>query len=111
MANLVDMKKPKKTKAEMKEENTIGCYDEGDKYPYGLQLRFEKDEIEKLSSLKTIQAGDMVNIVAKGKVTEVRVTDKDKGKNRHSVEIQIQSIDIPDGKNFNNAFKEATKKS
>ena len=111
MQNLVDMKIPKKTKAEMKKEHSIGFYGEGDRYPYGLQLRFEADQIEKIPALKTIQAGDMVNIAAMGKVTEVRVTDKDKGKNRHSVEIQIQSIDIPDGKNFKDAFDEASKKT
>ncbi len=110
MPKLVDMKIPKKTKAEMKKEHSIGYYGEDDRYPYGLKLRFEADQIDKIPALKTVNAGDMVNIAAMGKVTEVRVTDKDKGKNRHSVEIQIQSIGIPDGKNFKDAFKEASTK-
>jgi hypothetical protein len=110
MPKLVDMKVPKKTKKEREKDSAIGYYGDYGQYPYGLKLRFEKDQIDKLSSLKTVKDGDMVNIAAIGKVTEVRVSNKDKDKNRISVEIQIQSIDIPDGKNFKDAFKEATKK-
>ena len=107
---LIDMAIPKKTKAELKKMDQPVYEGEGNRYPYGLQLRFEKEEIDKISALKNVEAGAKVNITAVGKVTEVRVTDSEKGNNRHSVEIQIHSVDIPDTANFKDAFKEAIKK-
>ena len=99
---------PKPKNKTGKEFPEIGM--EYEKYPYGLRLRLEKEQIDKLPVLQKIEAGAEVNISAKGKVMEVRVTDKAGGDNRHFVEIQIQSIGIPDKEDFGNAFKEAMNK-
>lgn len=90
---LVDMKLPKKTKKEM-EDSGVTSMEDQEEYPYGLRLRFDKNEVAKLSVLKGVQAGDMCEIVGKGKVTEVSVTDSAKGNKRHNVEIQIQQVGI-----------------
>lgn len=106
---LVDMKLPKKSKKELKEATKpIGM--EREAYPYGLQLRFEKNEVEKIAAFKTIAAGAKVALSCIGKVIEVRTTDAEKGRDRHSVEIQIQKVGIEDqSKTKEQIFNEAIK--
>jgi hypothetical protein len=89
----------KKTKAQLKEERNqqitaSPSIDGGDQYPWGTSLRFEKYAIDKIDALKKGNAGDMVKIVAFGKIVEVRTTDSSSDRKHHSVEIQIQKIDI-----------------
>lgn len=85
---LVDMKlKKRSTKDSLPEP-----YD-GEKYPYGMKLSFDKEQIDKMPELKNVQAGAMVDLMAVGKVTEVRITER-RDNSRHSVEIQIQQIGV-----------------
>lgn len=90
---LIDIKLPKKTKKELKEEAVVPSLDR-DEYPWGMQLDFEKEQIKKLSSLQGIQIATTVNIQAVGKVTRVEVTDRERGRARHNVQIQVQKIAI-----------------
>lgn len=97
---LIDLKRPKKTKAEMKDE-TVGLIpstEEQDRYPYGACLRFDKEEIEKISSLEKITADQEVEITAQGFVKVVEVTDASSKaeypRSRKNVEIQITKIAI-----------------
>lgn len=92
---MIDLKRPKKTKKQLKNEaveNGIGYMDE--KYPYGSRLRFNKPEIDKLDALKKANAGEKVTIKAIGKVIEVSTANSENGKDHHSVEVQIQKIEI-----------------
>lgn len=107
---LTDMKLPKLSKKELKAEMAVPGSDRGDRYPYGLELRFDKEEIEKVPALKKLNAGDTVNIQGVGKVTEVRITDVDKGKARHNIEIQVQKIGIANKSSYSESFKEAAEK-
>ena len=93
---LVDMKLPKKTKKELKEEYPSITNDQQDRWPYGLQLRFETEQVEQMPSLKDYKVGDRVIVMAETSVTEVRMsetqsTDKDK-KTRYTVELQVEQI-------------------
>lgn len=98
---LVDMKRPKKTKKEMEKEMTVG-YMEDEKYPYGLCLRFDKNEVAKIPALKTINADTPVMLEARGFVKNVSVVDDaTEGRSRHNVEIQIQKIGISSNKDPN----------
>ena len=85
-----------------------------DQYPYGTRLDFQKTEVDKIKILQTIQAGAMVEIKAKAKVTNVRVENDEKSQKRHDVEIQIHKIDITNTKFEEDekeaAFKEGTSK-
>jgi len=92
---LIDMKMPKRTKKDH-EEAMIAPNEE--RYPYGLRLSFGKESIEKMETLKSIQAGAMVDIVGVGKVTEVRITDAENDRKRHNIEIQIQKVDVVERK-------------
>ena len=102
---LVDLKIPKKTQKEM-EKGAIPIDSELVQYPYGTRLEFNKEEVEKIKILQTIQAGAMVEIRAQAKVTSVRTDDTEKRRKRHNVEIQIHKIDITNTK-FEEAEKEA----
>jgi ribosomal protein L21E len=89
---LVDMKLPKKTEKELKETCCGISTENQDRWPYGLQLRFEKDQVDKLPSLKTYKVGDKVVISAEGTVTSIRTSERQNGKEDHSVEVQIEKI-------------------
>lgn len=97
MAEMVDMKLPKKSKEELKQECqpcTLGS--EQDRWPYGLQLRFETEQVEKLPAMKEYKVGDKISIQATASVTEVRMsetqsTSQDK-KVRWTVELQVEQI-------------------
>jgi len=105
--HLVNMKKPKLTKEEIKAQTVEPSLVNEDRYPYGLRLRLDQDEIAKISALKTIEAGTMVLIKAVGKVTEVSVIDsEDDKRKRRTVEIQIHEIGIADKADDKTAFDE-----
>ena len=107
---LVDMKRPKKSRKELRAETMPENLGEQERYPWGLRLSFGKDEIEKITSLQKISAGAQVKITAMGKVLEVRIADVEKGRKRHNVEIQIQKIGIMDkSKTAEDYFEEGLK--
>ena len=110
---LIDLKIPKKTQKEM-EKGAMPIDSEHDQNPYGARLNFNKPEVDKIKILKTIQAGAIVEIKAKAKVTSIRTDDTEKGRKRHNVEIQIHKIDITNTKFEEDekeaAFKEGTSK-
>lgn len=95
---MTDMKLPRKSKEEMKKEMASCmpmCEQEQDRWPYGLQLRFEKDEIAKLPALKGYKVGDKVIISAEAKVTDTRVSERTRGGEvveDHTIEMQIEKI-------------------
>ena len=106
---LVSMKLPKKTKKELKADCAPCEVGEQEQYPYGLRLSLnEEEQIEKLG-LNKVKAGAMVDIRAVGRVKEVTVTDRDKGKGYRRMEIQIHKIGIADKSSYSQSFEEATK--
>ena len=94
--DLIDMKLPKKTKKELKEYDQPIMAGERDRWPYGLQLRFETEQVELMPSLKDYSVGDRVVISAEAKVTEVRMVERQstggEAKPQYTVELQIEQI-------------------
>ena len=92
---LTSVKLKKKSKVELKKlmEPTMG-YEGQEEWPYGLRLRFEKEEIEKLPSLKKLKVGDSVKVSAEGNVMSVRISERQDGSDDHSVEIQLKEVDV-----------------
>jgi len=89
---LVSMKLPKKPK-----DTATKCCEpiSGDVWPYGLQLRFEKEQVEQLPSLKDYKVGDKVIVTAEGTITSVRISEsqnRNETSKSHSVEIQLESV-------------------
>ena len=95
------------TKTEKKETVEACSPSNSPDYPYGTRLSFETEQIEKIPALSKVQAGDMISGGYEAKVTEVRITDRDKDKKRHTVEIQIQKIGIVNKESYEDAFNEA----
>lgn len=86
---MVDLKLPKKKREEMSKPVPL---DDMPEYPWGTKVTLEKACLDKLPTFKSLKAGDMVTFESLGKVTEVRVTDKDQSREHHTVEIQIQKM-------------------
>ena len=62
-------------------------------YPYGLCLKLEKDQIEKLG-LGTPKAGTKLVLHAEAEVKSVTVTDEKDGKGYKSVDLQITDMGL-----------------
>ena len=99
---MINLKLSKADKKEMEKAVSIG----DDNYPWGTRLRFENDTIKKIPFLQDVKAGTTVDIKAIGKVTEVRITDTEKGKSYENVEIQLQKIDLGNANEAEESFKE-----
>ncbi len=98
MVELIDIKLPKKTKEELKKEMgmdmpTVAMKDQ-EQWPYGLKLDFEKEQVDKISSLKNLNVGDKVLIQAEASVIEVRMSERQGGEDRHNVCIQIEKVSV-----------------
>lgn len=88
---LVDLKLPKLSKKELTAECAVSP-DNGDRWPWGLQIRFEKEQIEKMPGLVDFKVGDRVLIQAEACVTSIRVSERQNGKEDHTIEMQIEQI-------------------
>ena len=88
--SLTSMKLPKRSK-----HNSDHAVVESDepRFPFGLQLDFGNDEIEKLGMDDLPEAGEQMIVVGVGTVTNVRQTENKKGKDR-SFTIQLEEIEV-----------------
>jgi hypothetical protein len=93
MINLIDMKLPKRTKDEIK-KGMMPTMDDQDQWPYGLKLDFEKEQVDKMPSLKNLNVGDKVSIQCQGSVIEVRMSERQGGGDMHNVCIQIEKVGV-----------------
>lgn len=95
MMDMGGMKDMKKSGKEKNAPVPMGrSEDDKDKYPYGLQLRLEDDEIKKLGC-GDCQVGDEVHIMCIAKVTGKNSDDTTKGV-RSSMSMQIQKMKVMD---------------
>jgi len=92
MEQLVDMKLPKKSKEELATAKQPELPQ--DQWPYGLQLRFESEQVDKLPQLEKVEIGERVMVTGVGEVTSIRMSERKQGKKDWSVEVQIQKIGI-----------------
>lgn len=88
---MVDVKLPKKTKEELK-ESTQPVEVERDRWPYGLKLTFESEQVNKLPNLEKMKIGQKVNVEGIGEVTSIRMNEEKEGKKRYSVEVQLHEV-------------------
>jgi hypothetical protein len=94
---IVDVKLPKKSMEELKKEASP-IQVERDRWPYGLQLRFETEQIDKLPHLKDMKIGQKVSVQGHGEVTEIRMSEQKEGKESWTVEVQLQEVGCESGK-------------
>ena len=97
---MMDMKLPKKSKKEMEGETSVPPPggENQERYPYGLRLRFENEQFDKLDMLSDLKVGDKVTIHAMATVTERRESERQGKEKDRSCEIQIENIGIEGGK-------------
>ena len=88
------MKLKKKSKIGLKKLMEPMAYGGQDEWPYGLQLCFEKEQIEKLSNLKKLKVGDSVKVSAEGNVMSIRISERQDGSDNHSIEIQLKEVGV-----------------
>ena len=69
---------------------------EYEKYPYGLRLRFDEEQVKKIPNLQNKKVGDQIQIKAVGLITEYRIEQLQKDRINRTISIQIQKIDIPE---------------
>jgi hypothetical protein len=100
MPELIDMKLPKKTKEELKKDTCCAPLSSGDqdRWPYGLQIRFEKEQVDKIPSLADLKVGDRVIVQGEACVTSIRISERKNNNQDHSVELQIEKISVEPAK-------------
>ena len=91
--DLIDLKLPKRSKEEMAKLNEP-MKDEGDRYPYGMKITFESEQVEKFPGMEDYRVGEKVMINGLGEVINVRMNEKKEGKKEYSVEMQIKKISV-----------------
>lgn len=65
-----------------------------EQWPYGLQLRFESEQVDKLPQLQTMEIGERVLISGVGEVTSINKHEKRGGGNDWSIEVQLKKIGV-----------------
>ena len=88
---LVDLKLPKR---ESKGETTKPTMVEENRWPYGMQLRFEAEQCEKMPQLKGMKIGAKVDVSGVGEITSIRMNEEKGGKEKYTVEVQMQQIGV-----------------
>ncbi len=69
----VDMKR---TKADIKKESRPTPIGEGDKYPYGLEVRLNKDSLNKLGiDVSKYKVGEKIQIIAQANIEDLRKSE------------------------------------
>lgn len=91
---LIDMELPKRGKKEQEECGMKPCTLDQDKYPYGLKLCLEKEQIAKFISLKDVTAKTKLMVEAEASIVEIRTTELQDGKDSCTMEIQIEKLSI-----------------
>ena len=87
---LVDLKLPKRNTKKMEVPTR-----EQERWPYGMQLRFESEQVDKLPLLSNMNVGDKVTIEGIGEVIEVRSHEEminGKSEKKYTVEIQLKEV-------------------
>lgn len=92
-SGLVDMKIPKKTKAEMKSDCMPCSPSSQDRYPYGLEIRLDDESMAKLG-IDLPAVGKEVTITAKAMVEEASSRETQEGGPKLSCTLQITKLKV-----------------
>ncbi len=76
------------------DEPELAKESEGPKYPYGLVINLNDEEIERLPGLNFMETDEIVHIVARGYIKEKSSEVMDDGDKRVRVEIQITQLAV-----------------
>lgn len=100
------------TKEVKKEGNEMAVCGQDSPYPWGMCIRLEKEELDKLKMAKLPQVGDELHITAVGKVTSVASSLRDQNDEDKTVSIQIVMMSVDDeGADDNDGVKAENKEN
>lgn len=87
---MADLKLPKRTEDELKgiPEKAI----ERERWPYGMRLTFESEQVDKIPYLEKVKVGQKLMIEGIGEVTSIRMNEEKDGKKKYSVEVQLHEV-------------------
>ena len=88
--DLISVELPKRSKEEIT-KCCVPCSLDENKWPYGLQLNFQKEQVDQIPSLKNYKVGERVIVTAEAVVTSIRQNES-KDNVSYSVEMQIEKI-------------------
>ena len=98
-AKMIDMAKtPEQVNKEVTESmpgaprSATSIADNLPKYPYGLCITLESEQLEKLGIDCECEVGDMIHLCAMAKVTSVSSREKEGGENDLRIELQITHL-------------------
>lgn len=92
--DLIDVKLPPPKKEEEAKMACEPCISR-EQWPYGLQLRFENEQVKLIPSLTEYKLGDKVIVMAEARVTDIRSNERyrdGKAQTDQTVEMQIEKI-------------------
>ena len=92
----VSMADMAKTPEEVKEDSEPMAPVSVNRYPYGLCLSLDQDDLEKLSMPLDAEVGDMIHVMAFARVTSVSKQELADGKCNCRVELQITHLALED---------------
>jgi hypothetical protein len=103
---MVDIKLPKRDTKEMSKPIEV----ERDRWPYGMRLTFEHEQVDKLPHLEKMKVGQKVSVEGIGEVTSIRMHEEKDGKKQYSVEVQLHEVGC-EGKGKSESMGEAMGRS
>jgi len=89
MIKLIDMKHPKASK-----EKAMTAEIERDRYPYGLRIRLENDDLEKLGLEKLPESGARFTVMGDATVIGTNESADEGREKRRSLELQIRKLGL-----------------
>lgn len=92
---LKDMKRTKADEKARKEKYDTPCsVGAGDEYPWSLRLTLNEEELSKLGIKSLPKAGAKMSLSAEVSVISVRQSERMKGRDERSIELQITKMDL-----------------
>jgi hypothetical protein len=80
-----------RTKTELKKMEAPKMMDQ-DRWPYGLRLTLEQDQVKKFPELAKGKVGGKVMVHGIAEITSIRQSERQSGENQHTVELQIKEM-------------------
>ncbi len=90
MPELISMLLPKKKD----DKSNVEITPDAPKWPYGLKVTFEKEQIDLMPSLIDLKVGDRVMLHGEACVIEVRITEEQSEPEHHTISLQIEKIAV-----------------
>lgn len=111
LEDMVSMKKPPEVKEAEKATAVTGAVSDGETYPYGSTIEFEKNVVTKMPALAKAKKGDKVYLSAMAHVKSIVIRENEHGPDEHEVTLQVEKAIVTALDDMEAGFDEATNRS